>query len=198
VKAEGASESGAAFGRHHFAMGVHFVGKLLLETAAVEEGGDPADQLAHFSGGPQDGLNGDGGFLIFGHLALQLLEAIACEGVEANAAAGFRHAGFGGDPAFEKHALQRGIQRAFLRREHGIREDADTLGDRVSVEGPLRSTRRTSMARVPGGIGSLGIGYLYIGRPGPRQPWWSLRASIRLTRGRSQLTNLSVSRACLL
>ena len=28
---------------------------------------------------------------------------------------------------------------------------------------PLRSTRRTSMARVPGGIGSLGIGHLYIG-----------------------------------
>src|SRR5690349_257832 len=43
---------------------------------------------------------------------------------------------------------------------------------------PLRNTRSTSMARVPGGIGSLGIGYLYIGGGGMsiQRPLYDLRA----------------------
>src|SRR5689334_7437224 len=59
------------------------------------------------SGGPQDRLNGGGGFFVLGNLTLQLLEPAAGQGVEADAAAGFRDTGFGSDPAFQKHTLQR-------------------------------------------------------------------------------------------
>ena len=56
------------------------------------------------------------------------------EAVEAHFAVGFRDAPLGGDPAFDEHFLQRGIEQAFFDGEDFAGEQVDALGDGVAMQ----------------------------------------------------------------
>src|SRR5580704_5965283 len=58
------------------------------------------------------------------------------EGVVAGAAVTGRHSPLGSDPTFQQHALQRGVERAFLHLENIIGGVLNILGNFVTVKFP--------------------------------------------------------------
>ena len=51
------------------------------------------------------------------------------------------HAPLGGDPAFEQHALERGIERAFFHLQDAVGDLLNGVGDLVAVESAMHSER---------------------------------------------------------
>src|SRR5690348_17526917 len=72
---------------------------------------------------------------VFG-FGVELFAAFWGKAIEAGAAIVFRGAPFGLEPAFDQHAVQRGIERAVFDFEAVARSAFDVFGDGVAVERP--------------------------------------------------------------
>jgi len=109
-----------------------------VETAAIEEIREAAPKFAHGGSllcGAQNVLNGLSDALVTCQFGFELGAALRGEAIETNFAIGLRDSPLGGDPTFDKHLLERGIEEAFFDGKHFAGEDVDALGDRVAVKG---------------------------------------------------------------
>ena len=84
--------------------------------------------------GAQNVLDGLRDAIVTGEFGLQMCAACGGEAVEPNFAIGFGDTPLGGDPAFDEHFLQRGIEQAFFDGEDFAGQEVNALGDGVAVK----------------------------------------------------------------